>query len=118
MRKSYSFSSLPGHAEAVISTQFSPDSLKLASGSGDTTVRFWDIHTQTPLHTCHGHKNWVLCIAWSPDSKCVVSGCKNGLILSWNPINGEKFGPAMSGHKQWITALVWEPYHLNSECRR
>lgn len=47
-------SSLSGHAEAVISAQFSPDSEKLASGSGDTTVRFWDIHTQTPLHTCSG----------------------------------------------------------------
>lgn len=47
-------SSLPGHAEAVISVQFSPDSRKLASGSGDTTVRFWDLDMQTPLHTCQG----------------------------------------------------------------
>jgi len=26
----------------------------LASGSGDTTVRFWDINTETPHHCCHG----------------------------------------------------------------
>jgi len=45
---------MPGHAEAVISVQFSPDSKKLASGSGDTTVRFWDLDMQTPLHTCEG----------------------------------------------------------------
>jgi WD40 repeat protein len=31
----------------------------LASGSGDTTVRFWDICTQTPLFTCTG-KVWFL----------------------------------------------------------
>lgn len=48
------FSSIPGHAEAVISVKFSPDGEKLASGSGDTTVRFWDIVTQTPHHTCKG----------------------------------------------------------------
>ena len=48
------FSSLPGHAEAVISVSFSPDGCHVASGSGDTTVRFWDILTQTPIHTCHG----------------------------------------------------------------
>lgn len=38
--------------------------------------------------------------------------------MSWNPLNGQKFGPVMAGHKQWITALVWEPYHLNPSCRR
>lgn len=43
-----------GHAEAVLSVSFSPDSRQLASGSGDTTVRFWDISTQTPLHTGTG----------------------------------------------------------------
>lgn len=47
-------SSLPGHAEAVISVSFSPDGNHLASGSGDTTVRFWDVLTQTPHHTCKG----------------------------------------------------------------
>lgn len=49
------FSSIPGHAEAVISTSFSPSGKQLASGSGDTTVRFWDLHTQTPLHVCKGN---------------------------------------------------------------
>lgn len=48
------YSSIPGHAEAVISTCFSPSGKQLASGSGDTTVRFWDLSTQTPLHVCKG----------------------------------------------------------------
>lgn len=26
----------------------------LASGSGDTTVRFWDVTTETPHHVCRG----------------------------------------------------------------
>ena len=26
----------------------------LASGSGDTTVRFWDVNTETPQFTCKG----------------------------------------------------------------
>jgi len=47
-------STIPGHAEAVISVGFSPDGRHLASGSGDTTVRFWDITTETPHFTCKG----------------------------------------------------------------
>ncbi|XP_047099131.1 notchless protein homolog 1 [Schistocerca piceifrons] len=110
-------SSLPGHAEAVISASFSPDGKHLASGSGDTTVRFWDIHTQTPHYTCKGHKNWVLCIAWSPDGLRLASACKNGHICLWDPQTGKQVGRNLIGHKQWVTALSWEPYHRNSECR-
>ena len=28
----------------------------LASGSGDTTVRFWDVNTETPQFTCKGKR--------------------------------------------------------------
>lgn len=43
--------SMPGHSEAVLTVAFSPDGRSLASGSGDTTVRFWDLNTQMPKHT-------------------------------------------------------------------
>lgn len=46
--------SYSGHTEAVLSVSFSPDGQNLASGSGDTTVRLWDLNTQTPLFTCSG----------------------------------------------------------------
>jgi len=36
----------------VLAVGFSPDGRHLASGSGDTTARLWDLATQTPLHTC------------------------------------------------------------------
>ncbi|KAG7174648.1 Notchless protein 1-like [Homarus americanus] len=107
-------SSLPGHAEAVLSASFSPDGQHLASGSGDTTVRFWDINTETPHFTCKGHRHWVLVTAWSPDGERLASGCKSGQIFIWDPKTGKQTGRALTGHKQWVTALCWEPLHLTN----
>ncbi|XP_029784431.1 notchless protein homolog 1 isoform X2 [Suricata suricatta] len=110
-------SSLEGHSEAVISVAFSPTGKYLASGSGDTTVRFWDLSTETPHFTCQGHRHWVLSISWSPDGKKLASGCKNGQILLWDPSTGKQVGRALAGHSKWITGLSWEPLHENPECR-
>lgn len=111
-------SSIPGHSEAVVSLCFSPNSLQLASGSGDTTVRLWDLNTETPHYTCTGHRQWVLCVAWSPDGKKLASACKAGDIIIWNPETGKQCGRTMRGHKKWINCLSWEPFHVNPECRR
>eukprot|EP00897_Mesotaenium_endlicherianum_P008777 jgi/Mesen1/7928/ME000422S07086 len=110
--------SIPGHSEAVLSVAFSPDGRQLASGSGDTTVRMWDIHTQTPFLTCIGHTNWVLCIAWSPDGRQLASGSMDNDVRIWDPSSKQPSGFALKGHKKWITSIAWEPAHLAAPCRR
>jgi WD domain, G-beta repeat len=54
--------SLPGHSESVLAVAFSPDGRRLASGSGDTTLRFWDLETQLPKAECK---------VWSCAARCV-----------------------------------------------
>jgi ribosome assembly protein 4 len=108
---------MPGHTEAVLHVSYSPDGKHLASGGGDTTVRFWDVHTCLPKHVCTGHKNHVLCTAWSPDGTRFASSDKNGMVILWNPITGKAVGQ-LRAHKQWITSLAWEPLHANPKCER
>jgi len=110
-------SSIEGHSEAILVTQFSPDSSFLATGSGDTTLRFWDLNTETPKFVGKFHKSEILCVAWSPDGFKVASGCKQGQICIWNPENGKPNSKSLQGHKQWITSICWKPLHLDPSCR-
>lgn len=45
-----------------------------------------------------GHKNWVLCLAWSPDAQILASGGMDGSIWLWNPSTGEPMGSCRGEH--------------------
>ena len=103
-------STLPGHAEAILSSHFSPDGSVLATGSGDHCVRLWDVHTEMPKHTLKAHKNWVLALAWSPCGKYILSGGKDGMLALWSPTEISPLR-TIAAHKKWVTAVCWEPMH-------
>jgi ribosome assembly protein 4 len=110
-------STLPGHSDAITCVAFSPDGQKLASGSGDTTVRLWDTNTETPYMELRGHSNWVLCLRWSPDGQKLASGSMDQTVIVWDPERGTQLCQ-LRGHKGPITSLDWEPLHHNENCSR
>ncbi|XP_076453353.1 notchless protein homolog 1-like [Babylonia areolata] len=114
-------STLQAHAEPVVAVSFSPDGRYLASGSGDMTVKFWDLNTETPQYTCKGHRNYVICLAWSPNGQKLASGSytthNNGEVMIWDPKTGKQIGQTLTGHRKWVSSLSWKPLHLDPECR-
>lgn len=111
-------SSIPGHGEAILATQFSPSSSsRMVSGSGDATARIWDCDTGTPLHTLKGHTSWVLVVNWSPDGTTVATGSMDNTVRLWDAKTGHPLGAQLKGHTKWITSLTWEPYHIQTSGR-
>ena len=107
-----------GHKEAVLSAHFSPDGRRLATGSGDATVQFWDLSTQLRARAGVAHATWVMVVAWAPDAGTLVSGDKAGVIHVWDAEGGDKSRGACKGHSKWITALAWRPAHLQLPATR
>lgn len=111
-------STLSGHTDSILTVAFSPDGRRLASGSGDMNVRFWDLNTNTPLPVSQGHKNWVMCLSWSPDGRYLASGSMDNTVIIWDGETGKPIGSPLKGHTKWITSLSWEPLHLQSPSYR
>jgi WD40 repeat protein len=59
---------LKGHSDYVWSVAFSHDLTRLASASGNRTVKIWDVSSDEYLQTLEGHSNYVWSVAFSHDS--------------------------------------------------
>ena len=108
---------LTGHTGSVLSIAYSPDSLTLASGSKDKTIRFWDTHTGTHKFTLRKDKESITALAFSPDGNTLISGNADGTVHVWDAHTGDykstllkykdaQYGYPLSGH---VTALAFSP---------
>ncbi|KZP11144.1 WD40 repeat-like protein [Athelia psychrophila] len=111
-------STLSGHTSPILCASFSPTGNMMATGSGDTNARLWDLNTETPSHVLSGHKGWVLCVEWEAMERKLATGGHDGHVRLWDPKTGKPIGDALKGHSKWITSLSWEPIHLNATSPR
>ena len=112
---------LEGHTDSILTVQFSPDGNLLCSGGGDTTLRFWDMETDTPIVVENNeedeveqlHNAWILSITFSPDGELLVTGDVDGYFGIWDPIKYKpKISRATKAHKKWITSISFKPLNL------
>ncbi|MBD2148407.1 hypothetical protein [Sphaerospermopsis sp. FACHB-1194] len=99
---------LPGHSYSVNSVAYSPDGQTLASGSGDETIKLWDVKTGNLLQTLSGHSRWVSSVAYSPDGQTLASGSGDKTIKLWNVKTGNLL-QTFTGHSDLVRSVAYSP---------
>lgn len=75
----------------VFSVAYSPDGQRIATGSGDNTVRQWDAVTGEEIGAPFTlHENQVVSVAYSPDGRRIASGSADNTVRLWNSATGEQ----------------------------
>src|SRR5262249_31158920 len=105
--------SLTGHADFVTSVSFSPDGRTLATGSGDKTVRLWDLPTAQCLkELCHDDA--VNSIAWRKDGNCLVVAAGR-IVRLWDARDYRPENPGEIERRRAI--LAPHPEHHREEAK-
>nr|MDZ8041627.1 WD40 repeat domain-containing protein [Nostoc sp. CreGUA01] len=95
---------LEGHTDTIYSVTFSSDGQKLASASGDKTIKLWDLTSGKLINTLTGHTNTVHRVTFSPDGQKLASASADKTIKLWDVASGQLIN-TLSGHHDWVYSV-------------
>ena len=107
-----------GHEQDIYSLDFARDGKHIASGSGDRTVRVWNIETAQNVLTMT-IEDGVTTVAISPEGRYVAAGSLDKSVRVWD-INGslvERLEGA-DGHKDSVYSVAFAPNGKDLEIGR
>jgi WD40 repeat protein/predicted Ser/Thr protein kinase len=96
-----------GHEKGVLSAAFTPDSRRLASCSGDQTVRVWQVDSGA-CQVLQGHTGDVFAAAFHPDGTRLATAGRDRVIWLWDLKRGEPVA-RLPGHTSYVWSLTWSP---------
>jgi len=95
---------LEGHSDEVWSVAVTPDGKTVVSGSGDKSLKVWDLESGQCLTTFEGHTDGVERVAVTPDGKTVVSASLDHSLKRWDLSSGQRVN-TFEGHSNCVSGV-------------
>jgi len=92
---------------SMASIAFSLDGSLLASGSGDHTIKLWDVRSRTLVATLEGHSSYVMSVAFSPDGSLLAS-VSNSTVKLWD-VRSRTLVATLEGHSSYVMSVAFSP---------
>ena len=118
-----SIARMTGHQQLVNQVVFSPDTRYIASASFDKSVKLWCGRTGKYItslrfvlfilklllfYSFRGHVNAVYQVAWSADSRLLVSGSADSTLKVWE-MKSKHLYVDLPGHGDEVYTVDWSP---------
>ncbi len=105
-----------GHRGEVFSVAFSPDGRYALSGSGDKTLKLWEVSTGSLIQTFEGHSKWVSSVAFSPDGRYALSGSGDSTLKLWEVATGRLIQTFVggAGPSSSVSSVAFSPDGRNA----
>jgi WD40 repeat protein len=84
------------------------DGRRAVSGSGDHTLRVWDLETGACLRVLEGHRDQVNSVSVTPDGRRAVSASNDETLRVWN-LETEACLGTLAGHSHVVTSVSVTP---------
>ncbi|KAL7914210.1 vegetative incompatibility protein HET-E-1 [Trichoderma velutinum] len=107
-----------GRSVEVQTVRFAPDNRQVASvstekrltpdGGYDYTIKLSDAATGSCTATLTGHKGRIFAIAFTPDSRRLVSASDDKTVKLWDTATGSCI-KTLEGHSDWVRAVSFTP---------
>jgi WD40 repeat protein len=85
--------SLQGHTDTVLPVAVMPEGRRAVSGSGDRTLRLWDLESGEEIVTFTGESSMASC-AVSPDGRTIIAGEISGRMHFLEIVEADPTKPA------------------------
>jgi WD40 repeat protein len=106
---------LKGHSNWVTAVAFSPDGRRLASGSWDRTVKFWEVPTGRELATIGKDIKGVQALAFSGDGRWLAAESSDNSVTLWDAATRREVrtlagnSPLGLSGNNWVYSIAFSP---------
>jgi len=99
--------SLQGHMSSVNSASFSPDAIRLVTGSEDCTAKVWEVESGRCVLTLKGHSSSTYA-CFSPTGEHIATASDDKSAKLWHALTGECL-QTFEGHTKFVRSIAFSP---------